>query len=200
MLNKNFVGIGICMLILLVIFSCGCMESVKKEGGNQNVIIADEITALEGKNVAEKKAKAWHSDALLGFVNGDEGVKGDSNVGDGYSKYWTYTYGSPDAQETVNITVYADGHSVGPEYSSLIPSFAVDWFNWSVDSNYACDVANYHNGSIVLQEHPHVIISYRLFNEGGHQLLWDIRYTEDEDLLLRVLVNAETGDFVWSQP
>lgn len=196
-LDKKFVAINMCVLVLVVVFSSGCMESVKKNENNQAVIVADEITALEGKDAAERKAKSWHSDALLAYVNGYEG---DPDVGNGYSKYWIYTYCSVGAQETVNITVYADGHVVGPEYSSLIPSFAVDWFNWSVDSNYACDVANSHNGSIVLQEHPDVIISYRLFNEGGHQLLWDIRYTEGEDLLLRVLVNAETGDFVWSQP
>jgi len=140
-------------------------------------------------------ARGWAGD-----VQGFRVESGPSKTGDGKAAEWRVSFASP-AQRTSKAYTWTNGdieHGSEDSYSPGNSSTMV--FNYQAlktDTDKAFAVAQKHGGDKVLEKTPDTNVFYVLeWNHLTSTLLWHVIYGPDRDnAVLRIAVNASTGDF-----
>ena len=177
--------IAIAVLMMIGIFA-GCVE-IEKE-----IILVQEVTALDGKPLADDAAMKWHENAALIAIAGpDKGVqiqRDDTLYGIFYG--WAYLY--KNANRTLTVRVSKDGTVETEEGPSG------DWVekqqpiqNVKIDSNHAIDIAVKKGG---IAKDCFIELSMWKFRDESIVPLWVTPcYLKERKMFVR----ADTGEILY---
>jgi len=171
----------------------------------------EEITALEGNEIADNIAQSWHQDSVLmgvgalvhqyNFFN----YTADKNYG--YAIGWKYAFYSPSTEieignqsmyQRLTVTVFSNATI---ETNETRESYIRSIDGWYIDSNDAYEIAQNNVGINDFNNRSPILMTFILTSDDSITPKWQIGwfYDTDSDIAQRIEINinASTGEVLY---
>ena len=192
------------MLALLMLTGCSSEPSKPVQVEKPQPKPAEFVTGRAAFQKLLIAARGWARDAQPYRL--ESMITDDSKGKDGKSAVWRASFGSPLQRGVKSYTwsgeVASDrGINPGTEdtYSPTNTSTQIfDVAFLKVDSDKALEVAQKHGGDKLLAKAPDTSVLYVVdWSAATNELIWHVIYGNSrDDYMLRVAVNASSGDFI----
>lgn len=195
------------LIALLALAMTGCSSEPSKPAEKPQPKLPEYVTGRTAFQKLYVAAHGWGRDAQpyrLESIN-----VGDSKGKDGKASVWRASFGSA-VQRGIKPYVWsgidapdvpARGISPGNEDTynpSNSSTHVFDIAFLKIDSDKALEVSLKHGGDKILEKTPATSIAYICdWNTTTHELTWHVIYgNSKDDYVLKVAVNASSGDFI----